>query len=35
LYCIGVLVFAMALCAATVYAQRDNPNGIASCWAVS
>jgi tight adherence protein C len=30
LYCIGVLVFVMALCAGTVYLQRGNPNGIAS-----
>ena len=30
LYSIGVLVFAMVFCAATIYLQRGNPNGIMS-----
>jgi tight adherence protein C len=30
LYCIGVMVFVMALCAGTVYLQRDNTGGITS-----
>ena len=30
LYCIGVLIFVLALAAGTVYLQRDNPNGAGS-----
>ena len=29
-YCIGVLIFVLALAAGTIYLQRDNPNGAGS-----